>query len=95
MTARKREAGFAVVHCFSIGLPPNQRKIRSIVLGVTAHAILARCIGCEPDCVHTTLLRDPLANFDVAIQTLELDSTTTKFMALRAAQWTGERLVCF
>ena len=93
--AGKRKAGLAVIYSFAVGLPPNQRKIRSIVFGMAAHAVLAGSVGRQPNGMHPLSLHDALPDFRVTIQTPELDPSAAKFVALRAAQRTGKRFVRF
>jgi len=66
--AGEREAGLPVIHGLPGRLPSNERKVRPIVVGVAAHAILARPAWSHPNRVHASTLRKTVSDFGVAIQ---------------------------
>jgi hypothetical protein len=71
----------------------NQRKIRAVMFGMAAHAILSGRIPPQPNGVHAEPLRDSFANLLVAIHALQKERATAEFMTLRAIQLSGKKLM--
>ena len=91
--AGERKAGFAMVECFAVGLPADQRKVGAVVLGVARSAVFARRIRGNPHRVHAAPLGDSLANLNVAIEALKLYFAAAKRVALRAVERARKRFV--
>jgi len=89
----KRKSRLAVIQSLAIWFPVNQLKIGSIVVRMAGRTFLTCSARFDPNRVHSALLRQALANFRVAIQTLEFRRATSQVMAFRAVRRTGKRLV--
>ena len=86
--SRKREARLAVIHGLALGLPVNQGKIDSVVIGVTPRTFFATAGICaHPESVHAAPLRDSLADLRMALEALELHDAPAQVMTLGAVCW--------
>lgn len=63
----KRKTRLAVIHGLPAGLPMNKREVHSVVVGVAPRTILTRYRLSDPDCVHTAILNETIADFGMAI----------------------------
>jgi hypothetical protein len=72
--AREWETGLLVIHRLSARLPADERKVRTIVVGMAPNTILACCVPSYPDRMHAAIVRQAIPDFCVAIQTFELHS---------------------
>jgi len=71
--SRKREASLAVIHGLALGLPVNQGKIDSVVIGVTPRALFVIGGICpQPEGVHAATLPDSLADLCMTFKAFEL-----------------------
>ena len=96
MFAGKRKTRLAMVHRLSTGLPVNQRKVHSVMVGVALGTILACYIRSDPARMHTAILNQTIANFRMAVQAFQLHpASRTQVVAFRAVQNAIERLVHF
>src|SRR5437016_11466185 len=92
MFAGKRKTRLAMVHRLSTGLPVNQRKVHSVMVGVALGTILTCYIRPDPDRMHTAILNEPIANFRMAVQAFQLHpASPTQVVAFRAVQNPIER----
>lgn len=83
--SRKREASLAVIHGLALGLPVNQGKIDSVVIGVTPRALFVTGgISPQPEGVHAAPLPDSLADLCMTFKTFELLCAPAEPMTLGA-----------
>jgi hypothetical protein len=81
----KRKAGLAVVNGFPLGVPVNQGKIDSVVIGVTPGTLFAAGrISLHPESVHAVVLRDSVADLCMTFKAFELLSAAANSMTLGA-----------
>jgi len=82
-----------MIHGLPVGLPTNERKVRTIMVGMALDAIFTCSLRSYPDRVHAAILRQPVSNFGMAIETFELHATRAEIMALGATKHPGERFM--
>jgi len=83
--------GFAVIEF--VGIPLDQLKIRSVVVRVTARALLARSRRDTIGGVQPAFGRDARADVGMATDALELRLTAPDLVALRAVNGAVQKLV--
>lgn len=95
MAAFERVARLAMIESFAPRFPVNESKVGSVVFGVAARAILAGRVRSSENMVHPAALRQTLADFRMAFETLELCRSAAQVVTLRAVRRTGKRLMGF
>ena len=91
MLAFKQIARLLVVEL--VGIPLDEGEIHSVVIGVAAHALLARAGRNMVGTVQSPLSVDTLADVGVAAAAFELRLSATNFVTIGAVQCTVEILV--
>lgn len=82
-----------MIYRLAAWLPAYQGEVRSVVIGMALDAIFARSFCSDPNRMHAAILRQPVSNFGVAIETFELHATRAEIVALSATQHPGERFM--
>jgi hypothetical protein len=95
MFAGKRKACLTMIDGVSVGLPANDLKIHSVVVGVALGTIFTGYGRSDPHCMHTPMFREPIADFRMAVQAFQLHSTGAQVVAFCAVQNAIEGLVRF
>lgn len=86
----ERKAGLPMVQGFAVWLPADELKIQSVMFGMTARAIFARCVRGQPGRVHALSLRYASPYLRMTIEALQLDCAAPQVMALGAIEHAGE-----
>ena len=89
----QRKACLAMIQCLAVRLPADELKIRSVMFGVAADAILARRVSARPHGMHAATLRKPVPDFRVTFQALQLNAAPAQVVALGAVEHPGKGLV--
>ncbi|HUE54913.1 MAG TPA: hypothetical protein VMO76_03715 [Candidatus Udaeobacter sp.] len=88
-------AGLAMIKLFLRRLPVDQAKVFSVVIQMTANAILAIGVGYLKLIVIAVLGRKPLGDFLVALEALESGRAGAKLVAAIALRSSAQRLMRF
>ena len=89
--AFEKVAGFLVIEL--IRIPFDEREIRAVVVGVTAHALLAGACRNVIRAMQPALLRHPRADIRVTADAFELRLAATELVAFRTVNGSVEELV--
>src|SRR6476646_8429182 len=91
MLAFKKVASFLVIEL--VGVPFNEREVRTVVIGVAAYAFLTRPRGNVIGGVQPALVGHARPNIRVTADAAELRLATTDLVAVRAMHRTVQELV--